>query len=53
MLVSVKRYFAGASVVAPRYKPVIGAFLIGCAAVGWDMVPPGIGDLDEAYLVHE
>lgn len=48
-----KKYFTDASVVAPRHKPVIGAFLIGCSAVGWDVVTPVIGDLHEAYLVHE
>jgi N-acetylglucosamine kinase-like BadF-type ATPase len=50
---SLKGYFPNARVVTPRYKPVIGAFLIGCAAVGWDAVTPTLGDLDDAYLVHE
>lgn len=50
---SLKRYFDEAVLIAPRYKPVIGAFLIGCSALGWGAVTPAVGDLDEAYLVHE
>ena len=50
---SLKSYFAQAVVVAPRYKPVIGAFLIGCSALSWGNVTPSVGDVDEAFMVHE
>jgi N-acetylglucosamine kinase-like BadF-type ATPase len=32
---SLKRNFPATTIIPPRYKPVIGAFIIGCQSVGW------------------
>jgi hypothetical protein len=40
---SLKKDFPKAEVVAPRFKPVVGAFLLGCRALGWQ--------LDENHLI--
>ena len=34
---ALKKDFPQAEVVAPRFKPVIGAFLLGCRALGWPL----------------
>ena len=34
---SLKKDFPKTKVVAPRFKPVIGAFLLGCKAIGWSL----------------
>jgi hypothetical protein len=33
---SVRRRLPHACVVAPRWKPIFGAYLLGCQALGWE-----------------
>ncbi len=37
-------------IVPPRFKPVIGAFLLGCKAVGWELDEDGLRALEKADI---
>jgi hypothetical protein len=42
-----------ASIMPPRFKPVIGAFLIGCQAVGWSVDGVALEKLENVVTAHE
>lgn len=45
---ALKKEFPQVEIVPPRFKPVIGAFLIGCKAVGWSLVEDNLKALEKA-----
>ena len=47
---SLNKDFSKADVVAPRFKPVVGAFLLGCRAIGWEFDEKNLNELEKAEI---
>jgi len=47
---SLKNDFPKVEVAAPRFKPVIGAFLLGCKAQGWQIGETNLNALEKAEV---
>lgn len=47
---SLKKDFPSVEIVPPRFKPVIGAFLLGCKAIGWELDEDKLSALEKADI---
>jgi glucosamine kinase len=47
---SLNKDFPKVKLVAPRFKPVIGAFLLGSLALGWELDEKNLNELEKAEI---